>query len=155
MLHSQHNVNNKLHKTLNYQSNMYCSGTSSNESKKSDSTENLDLSGLNLSSGRRGRPKFRLCRSENDSSCNSCFSDSSVSDGKLVKSSSRRRNRRRTGKQLPALGIYWDIENCHVPKNKSAASLVHRIRETFVKNYREAEFVVVCDVKKENPQVCY
>lgn len=77
-----------------------------------------------------------------------------MSDGKLVKSVHRRRNRRRTEKDLlPALGIFWDIENCHVPKNKSAASLVHRIREIFMKNYREAEFVVVCDVKKENPQV--
>lgn len=136
---------------------MYCSGTSSTESKKSDSTDELNLSALNLST-RRGRPKFRypaasqrLCRSENDSSCNSCVSDSSVSDGKLLV---KRRNRRRTGKQLPPLGIYWDIENCHVPKNKSAASLVHKIRETFMCNYREAEFVVVCDVKKENPQVC-
>lgn len=81
------------------------------------------------------------------------MSDSSASDGKLMKVSGRRRNRRMTRKQMPPLGIYWDIENCHVPKNKSAASLVHRIRETFMANYREAEFVVVCDVKKENPQV--
>lgn len=75
-----------------------------------------------------------------------------MSDGKLVKSRYRKKNRR-TEKQLPVLGIFWDIENCHVPKNKSAASLVYKIREIFMKDYREAEFVVVCDVKKENPQV--
>lgn len=51
------------------------------------------------------------------------------------------------------MGIFWDIENVHVPKQKSAASVVQRIRKVFLDNYREAEFVVVCDVKKENPQI--
>lgn len=49
----------------------------------------------------------------------------------------------------PAIGVFWDIENCQVPKNKSATNVVQAIRERFCKKYREAEFLVVCDVKKE------
>lgn len=54
---------------------------------------------------------------------------------------------------LPPVGVFWDIENCHVPRNKSATNVVQKIRQQFCKNYREAEFIVVCDVKKENAQV--
>lgn len=136
---------------------MYQSATSSTDSKNSESTDDLDISGLNLTKFRKPRcetkfpPPPRLCKSENNSSCTSCASDSSVSDGKIMKS--RRRNRRKPGRLLPPIGIFWDIENCQVPKNKCASNLVHRIREIFMVHYREAEFVVVCDVKKENAQV--
>lgn len=148
-------MNNHYHININIPKMQY-SGTSSPDSKLTDSIEDLDLSALNLSNC-RGRPKFRfpnatrrLCRSENNSSCNSCGSASSASSSGT---SRRRNNKERIWKQLPALGIFWDIENCQVPKNKSASSLVHKIREKFAKDYREAEFVVVCDVKKESPQV--
>lgn len=136
---------------------MELSATSSTDSKRSDSTDEFNISALNLTKCRRTRPKFRyplsprLCKSDNNSSCTSCHSDSSASDGQLLKG--RRKNRRKPTKTLPPLGVFWDIENCHVPKNKSASSLVHRIREIFMVNYREAEFVVVCDVKKENAQI--
>lgn len=142
---------------------MYASGTSSTDSKKSESDQDLDLSGLNLTKFKCSKPKLkytfgrlntsenRLCKSENNSSSVSCVSDSSVSDGKIIKN--KRRNRRKSGNHLPPMGIFWDIENCHVPKNKCASMLVHRIRELFLTNYREVEFLVVCDVKKENPQV--
>lgn len=51
------------------------------------------------------------------------------------------------------MGIFWDIENVGVPKQKSAAAIVEKIREVFLKYYRESEFMVVCDVKKEPPLV--
>lgn len=135
---------------------MYQYATSSTDSKNSGSTDDLDISGLNLT--RYQNPKLdckfplppRLCKSENNSSYTSCLSDSSVSDGRVI--NSRRRNRRKP-RMLPPVGIFWDIENCQVPKYKCASNLVHRIREIFMVNYREAEFVVVCDVKKENAQV--
>ncbi|KAL3273486.1 hypothetical protein HHI36_014927 [Cryptolaemus montrouzieri] len=91
-------------------------------------------------------PPPRLTKSA-DISHISSWSDSSNSDGFLV---CTRRNKK---KKLPPIGIFWDIENCQVPKFKSASAVVQRIREFFLQNYREAEFIVVCDVKKEHPQV--
>ncbi|XP_029037560.1 meiosis regulator and mRNA stability factor 1 isoform X1 [Osmia bicornis bicornis] len=54
---------------------------------------------------------------------------------------------------LPPIGVFWDIENCHVPKGRSAIAATQVIREKFFSGYREAEFIVVCDVCKENSQV--
>ncbi|XP_012256062.2 meiosis regulator and mRNA stability factor 1 isoform X2 [Athalia rosae] len=54
---------------------------------------------------------------------------------------------------LPPIGVFWDIENCQVPKGRSAVVVTQVIRDTFFNGYREAEFIVVCDVKKENNQV--
>ncbi|KAJ4443913.1 hypothetical protein ANN_05700 [Periplaneta americana] len=54
---------------------------------------------------------------------------------------------------LPPIGVFWDIENCQVPKGRSALAVAQVIRDKFFKGYREAEFLVVCDVKKENSQV--
>nr|CAD7602444.1 unnamed protein product [Timema genevievae] len=54
---------------------------------------------------------------------------------------------------LPPIGVFWDIENCHVPKGRSALAVVEVIRTKFFKGYREVEFLVVCDVTKENAQV--
>lgn len=135
---------------------MYQYATSSTDSQNSGSTDDLGISGLNLtrfsnSNQRKFPPPPRLCKSENNSSYTSCLSDSSVSDGRLLKN--RKRNKRKSRKMLPPVGIFWDIENCQVPRYKCASNLVHRIREIFMVNYREAEFVVVCDVKKENAQV--
>lgn len=136
---------------------MYQYAASSTDSKNSGSTDDLDISGLNLTRFQNLKVDSkhlippRLCKSENYSSYTSCPSDSSASDGRILKS--RRRNRRKLKKVLPPVGIFWDIENCQVPKYKCASNLVHRIRDIFMVNYREAEFVVVCDVKKENPQI--
>ncbi|XP_014290029.1 meiosis regulator and mRNA stability factor 1 isoform X1 [Halyomorpha halys] len=55
--------------------------------------------------------------------------------------------------RLPPIGVFWDIENCQIPHGKSAVLVVQAIRERFFSGYREAEFVVVCDVKKENPTI--
>ncbi|XP_043257610.1 meiosis regulator and mRNA stability factor 1 [Colletes gigas] len=54
---------------------------------------------------------------------------------------------------LPPIGVFWDIENCHVPKGKSAMAAIQVIRDKFFSGYREAEFIVVCDVCKESSQV--
>ncbi|KAK9739278.1 MARF1 LOTUS domain [Popillia japonica] len=127
--------------------------STSTESKRSDTD---DAHTIESNSSDFQTPKFkfpaapRLCKSANNTSC-SCQSDSSISDGQIEKW--KKRNRKKPPKLLPPIGIFWDIENCHVPKNKSASSIVQKIRELFFDGYREAEFIVVCDVKKENAQV--
>ena len=56
--------------------------------------------------------------------------------------------------QLMPIGIFWDIENCQVPFNRSVIKLVERIRRLVAdKRYRETEFQVVCDINKANKQV--
>ncbi|XP_067208207.1 meiosis regulator and mRNA stability factor 1 isoform X2 [Linepithema humile] len=54
---------------------------------------------------------------------------------------------------LPPIGVFWDIENCQVPKGRSAIAVTQVIRDKFFNGYREAEFIVVCDVQKENNQI--
>ncbi|XP_012523334.1 meiosis regulator and mRNA stability factor 1 isoform X2 [Monomorium pharaonis] len=54
---------------------------------------------------------------------------------------------------LPPIGVFWDIENCQVPKGRSAIAVTQLIRDKFFSGYREAEFIVVCDVQKENSQI--
>uniref|UniRef100_A0A2C9KRA0 HTH OST-type domain-containing protein n=1 Tax=Biomphalaria glabrata TaxID=6526 RepID=A0A2C9KRA0_BIOGL len=50
---------------------------------------------------------------------------------------------------LKPVGVFWDIENCHVPKGKSALKIIERIRKQFFQDFREAEFICVCDINKE------
>ncbi|KAM9305551.1 meiosis regulator and mRNA stability factor 1 [Gastrophryne carolinensis] len=54
---------------------------------------------------------------------------------------------------LPPIGVFWDIENCSVPSGRSAVTVVKRIRERLFKGHREAEFICVCDISKENKEV--
>ncbi|XP_076160269.1 meiosis regulator and mRNA stability factor 1-like protein isoform X2 [Ptiloglossa arizonensis] len=54
---------------------------------------------------------------------------------------------------LPPIGVFWDIENCNVPKGRSAMAVTQVIRDKFFSGYREAEFIVVCDVCKETSKV--
>ncbi|XP_059125926.1 meiosis regulator and mRNA stability factor 1 isoform X2 [Peromyscus eremicus] len=54
---------------------------------------------------------------------------------------------------LPPIGVFWDIENCSVPSGRSATTVVQRIRERFFRGHREAEFICVCDISKENKEV--
>uniref|UniRef100_A0A1B6J5V4 HTH OST-type domain-containing protein n=1 Tax=Homalodisca liturata TaxID=320908 RepID=A0A1B6J5V4_9HEMI len=56
-------------------------------------------------------------------------------------------------KYLPPIGVFWDIENCQIPRGRSAVAVAQAIRDKFFDGYREAEFLVVCDVKKETSQV--
>lgn len=53
------------------------------------------------------------------------------------------------------IGVFWDIENCQVPRGKSATALVGRIRELFFGGHVEAEFLCVCDIRKELPEVVH
>lgn len=109
--------------------------------------------------GRKPKFKFppppRLSKSATNSYCST--SDSSNSGAALRRSFNfrKKRHKNKPAPVLPPLGIYWDIENCQVPKNKSATAVVQRLREMFLENYRESEFVVVCDVKKENSMVIH
>ncbi|XP_033949112.1 meiosis regulator and mRNA stability factor 1 isoform X1 [Pseudochaenichthys georgianus] len=54
---------------------------------------------------------------------------------------------------IPPVGVFWDIENCSVPSGRSAAAVVQRIRGRFFQGHREAEFICVCDISKENKAV--
>uniref|UniRef100_UPI00398F5C47 meiosis regulator and mRNA stability factor 1 isoform X2 n=1 Tax=Pristiophorus japonicus TaxID=55135 RepID=UPI00398F5C47 len=54
---------------------------------------------------------------------------------------------------LPPIGVFWDIENCSVPTGRSAMAVVQRIRQRFFQGHREAEFMCVCDISKENKEV--
>jgi len=40
-----------------------------------------------------------------------------------------------------------------VPKGRSAIGVTQLIRDKFFDGYKEAEFIVVCDVQKENSQI--
>lgn len=63
------------------------------------------------------------------------------------------KQRRPVAESLPPIGVFWDIENCGVPCRKSALAVVSRIRERFFSGHREAEFMCVCDISKENREV--
>ena len=53
------------------------------------------------------------------------------------------------------IGVFWDIENCSVPRGRSALSLVQRIRDEFFRDHREVEFMAVCDIQKEHSDVIH
>ena len=55
--------------------------------------------------------------------------------------------------KLEPVGVFWDIENCRVPPNKSAFALAAKMRRVFFEGKREAEFMCVCDVTKERKEV--
>lgn len=54
---------------------------------------------------------------------------------------------------LHPIGVFWDIENCQVPKGKSATAVVRSIRQRFFDGYSEEEFLCVCDIRKESKDV--
>lgn len=62
-------------------------------------------------------------------------------------------NHSKTLKQLEPVGVFWDFENCSVPKGKSAQAVVQKIRRVFFKEKREVEFMCVCDTSKEKKAV--
>ncbi|XP_046650849.1 meiosis regulator and mRNA stability factor 1-like isoform X2 [Daphnia pulicaria] len=51
------------------------------------------------------------------------------------------------------IGIFWDIENVRLPNCYHGMAVVEAIRQRFLVNYREAEFLVVCDVNKEKKEL--
>ncbi|KAG1704422.1 Meiosis regulator and mRNA stability factor 1 [Nymphon striatum] len=64
-----------------------------------------------------------------------------------------RPSRKRYRMSYQPVGIFWDIENCQVPRGKSALALVQKLRNEFLHGYREAEFMCVCDINKERKEV--
>lgn len=51
------------------------------------------------------------------------------------------------------IGVFWDIENCPVPRGRSALDVVQKIRKEFFGGCREVEFMCVCDISKEKREV--
>jgi len=52
------------------------------------------------------------------------------------------------------LGVFWDIENCNIPRGKSAMEVCEKIRSLpFFHGYTEIQFAVACDATKENPGI--
>lgn len=58
-----------------------------------------------------------------------------------------------TAPEPEPIGVFWDIENCPVPRGKSAAAVVQKIRKEFFNGKREVEFMCVCDISKEKKEV--
>lgn len=56
-------------------------------------------------------------------------------------------------RQPEPVGLFWDIENCSVPINKSAFGVAAKMRKVFFEGKREAEFMVVCDITKERKEI--
>ncbi|XP_024252212.1 meiosis regulator and mRNA stability factor 1 isoform X6 [Oncorhynchus tshawytscha] len=87
--------------------------------------------------------------------CNGCGTSS---DGLLLLGSSLGKSATKYGspegpENIPPVGVFWDIENCCVPSGRSAAAVVQRLRNHFFQGHREAEFICVCDISKENKAV--
>ncbi|XP_059169526.1 meiosis regulator and mRNA stability factor 1-like [Physella acuta] len=58
-----------------------------------------------------------------------------------------------SNERAKTVGIFWDLQNCCVPKGKSVLELVEKIRKTFIPEDSEFElktFACVCDTKKES-----
>ncbi|KAK2533380.1 Kiaa0430 [Columba guinea] len=99
--------------------------------------------------------------------CNGCGTKGAATEKSLLLASSLGKSPQKYGKwwspevamtgqvleNLPPIGVFWDIENCSVPTGRSAIAVVQRIREKFFKGHREAEFICVCDISKENKEV--
>lgn len=96
--------------------------------------------------------------------CNGCGTKGAASETRLLLATSLGKATSKFGspevalagqvlENLPPIGVFWDIENCSVPSGRSATAVVQRIREKFFKGHREAEFICVCDISKENKEV--
>ncbi|CAH2306993.1 meiosis arrest female 1 homolog isoform X1 [Pelobates cultripes] len=96
--------------------------------------------------------------------CNGCGTQGTVKETAFILASNFRKASLKYGspdlqaagqlqENLPPIGVFWDIENCSVPSGRSAVTVVKRIRERFFKGHREAEFICVCDISKENKEV--
>ncbi len=54
----------------------------------------------------------------------------------------------------PPLGVFWDIENCNIPRGKSAVAVCEKIRsQDFFLDHSELQFAVVCDAAKESTSI--
>ncbi|GFU33438.1 ATP-dependent RNA helicase DEAH12, chloroplastic [Nephila pilipes] len=55
-----------------------------------------------------------------------------------------------SSKQSGIVSVFWDIENCPVPREKSAVDFVKRVRTMLYEGRTEGNFSVVCDVHNLN-----
>ncbi|XP_037293714.1 meiosis regulator and mRNA stability factor 1 [Manduca sexta] len=96
-------------------------------------------------------PRMWITDAEDDSSdeMGSISRDDGSVSLERVRVRSRFRHLKPRSVNVP-LGIFWDIENCQVPRDCSAIDVVAAIRSKFLTGRREADFVVVCDVRKES-----
>ncbi|XP_013199732.2 meiosis regulator and mRNA stability factor 1 [Amyelois transitella] len=96
-------------------------------------------------------PRLWITDIENESSddMEDIERDDGVFTAERTRVRSRYRHKQRSVANIP-LGIFWDIENCQVPRGCSAIDVVSAIRNKFLTGRREADFVVVCDVRKES-----
>ncbi|KAF8794411.1 ATP-dependent RNA helicase DEAH12 like protein [Argiope bruennichi] len=53
-------------------------------------------------------------------------------------------------RQSGIISVFWDIENCPVPREKSAVDFVKLVRTTLYEGRTEGSFSVVCDVQNLN-----
>ncbi|XP_061578844.1 meiosis regulator and mRNA stability factor 1 isoform X2 [Cololabis saira] len=96
-------------------------------------------------------PKVPLPPAASVPICNGCGTSS---DGMVLMTSTNLGSAEIIGPEnTPPVGVFWDIENCNVPSGRSAAAVVQRIRSRFFQGHREAEFICVCDISKENKAV--
>lgn len=52
------------------------------------------------------------------------------------------------------IGVFWDIENCNIPRGKSALEICEKIRNLdFFYGYTEVQFAVACDATKESSYI--
>ena len=58
-----------------------------------------------------------------------------------------------TQNKLEPVSVFWDIENCAVPADKSAFALATIMRKEFIKGKRETEFMCACDITKQKKEV--
>ncbi|XP_053327792.1 meiosis regulator and mRNA stability factor 1 [Spea bombifrons] len=96
--------------------------------------------------------------------CNGCGTQGAAHEAALLLANNLRKASQKYGspdlatagqvpENLAPIGVFWDIENCSVPSGRSAVAVVKRIRERLFKGRREAEFICVCDISKENKEV--
>lgn len=145
---------NKLFCTRTMIAPVNCDNLGSNNSKgtRSHSAQGLASSVCSSAMKIPLPPRPWITDAEDDSSDEI---DSSIikDEGLIAMERTRMRSRYRHHKQRQVnvpIGIFWDIENCQIPRGCSAIELVAAIRAKFVRDgRREADFVVVCDVRKE------
>ena len=54
----------------------------------------------------------------------------------------------------PYIGVFWDIENCNIPRGKPALEICDSIRKLdFFQGYTEIQFAVACDATKESASI--
>lgn len=56
-----------------------------------------------------------------------------------------------TSSSSSVVGLFWDVENCSLPRGSDAFDIVHRIRQRLVVQRCEIGFTAYCDIQKLTP----